>query len=93
MTTQPPFPTTGVPANTQRALIDAVLGSTGCSPGGALVFVQGSSSNKCAKGSTFGIQSDIENSQLGAKLVFNWVGGFYACGTANDVCFPPSFAL
>ena len=34
---------------------------------------------------TFGIQSDTENSQLGAQLTFNYVGGFYACGSGQDV--------
>ena len=34
---------------------------------------------------TFSIQSDTENSQLGAQLSFNSVGGFYACGSGQDV--------
>ncbi len=34
---------------------------------------------------SFQIQSDTENSQLGAQLTFNYVGGFYACGSGKDV--------
>lgn len=69
----------------QRPLIGSVLGSTGCSTYGSLGFTEGSSSNKCARYTTFSIQSNQENSQLGAKLAFNSVGGFYACGSGQDV--------
>ncbi|KAF9524795.1 GPI-anchored small secreted protein [Crepidotus variabilis] len=70
-----------------RPLINAVLGSTGCSTYGQLGFTQGSSTNKCAQYSTFSIQSDSENSQLGAKLAFNSIGGFYACGSTLNVVY------
>jgi hypothetical protein len=70
-----------------RPLIGSVLGSTGCSSYGQLGFVEGSSSNKCAKYNTFNIQSDPENSQLGARLTFNFVGGFYSCGSGQDVSY------
>ncbi|KAG8921761.1 hypothetical protein FRC03_003403 [Tulasnella sp. 419] len=53
--------------------------ANGCNPDGPLLFVVGSSSNKCAKGNPFAIQSYDQNAQLGAKLVFNWTGSFYAC--------------
>ncbi|KAF8326938.1 hypothetical protein F5887DRAFT_1084098 [Amanita rubescens] len=51
----------------------------GCTSFGRLEFVQGKSSNKCAQYQSFQIQSDTENSQLGAQLVFNFIGGFFAC--------------
>jgi len=72
-------------SNNYRTLIGSVLGSTGCSTYGALGFTQGSSSNKCARYDTFQIQSNTENSQLGAKMVFNYEGGFYACTASKDV--------
>ena len=56
-----------------------------CAKSGALVFVQGSSTNKCASYSSFQIQSDTQNSQLGAQLVFNYVGGFYSCSNGQEV--------
>lgn len=59
--------------------------STGCSTYGQFGFTSGSSSNKCALYNTFSIQSNSQNSQLGAKLSFNGVGGFYTCGTTLDV--------
>jgi len=68
-----------------RPNIGSVLGSTGCSTYGPLGFVQGSSSNKCARYETFQYQANPENSQLGSRLVFNWVGGFYSCGSGKDV--------
>jgi hypothetical protein len=70
--------------NNYRTLIGPILGST-CSTYGALGFTQGSSSNKCALYDNFQIQSNTENSQLGAKLVFNYQGGFYACTASKDV--------
>ncbi|KDR71543.1 hypothetical protein GALMADRAFT_102529 [Galerina marginata CBS 339.88] len=72
---------------TYRPLIGSVLGSTGCSTYGSLGFVQGSSSDKCARYDGFQIQSNTENSQLGAMLVVNYVGGFYACGSGQDVWY------
>ncbi|KAF9481485.1 hypothetical protein BDN70DRAFT_876275 [Pholiota conissans] len=58
-----------------------------CDTFGALVFVQGGSSNKCAKSSSFQIQSNGQNSQLGAELVFNYVGGFYSCSNGQEVFY------
>ncbi|KIM36401.1 hypothetical protein M413DRAFT_449124 [Hebeloma cylindrosporum] len=74
------------PALSSPALIGAIPISSGCSTYGPLGFA-GSSSDKCAIRDTFGIQSNTENSQLGAKLVFNSVGGFYACGSGLDVWY------
>ena len=70
--------------STQRALIGPVF-SSGCTAYGALGFTSGSSSNKCVLYNPFTIQSDTENSQLGAELVFDGTGGFYACGSGQDV--------
>lgn len=56
-----------------------------CAKSGALAFVQGGSTNKCASYSSFQIQSDTQNSQLGAQLVFNYVGGFYLCSNGQEV--------
>jgi hypothetical protein len=81
LTAAPATPT----SSTQRALIGSVLTSTGCSTYGSLGFVEGPSTNRCARYSTFSIQSNQENSQLGAKLSFNSLGGFYACGAGQDV--------
>ncbi|KAF8326952.1 hypothetical protein F5887DRAFT_230113 [Amanita rubescens] len=75
--------------STTRALIGAIPLSTGCTTYGPLGFA-GSSSDKCAKYSSFQIQSDTENSQLGAQLTFNYVGGFYACGSGKDVWYQAS---
>lgn len=62
-----------------RVLLSLSPSSTGCTTYGGLGFVQGSSSNKCASYSGFQIQSNNENSQLGAQLVVNFQGGFYEC--------------
>ncbi|KAF8804921.1 hypothetical protein BYT27DRAFT_7225108 [Phlegmacium glaucopus] len=72
---------------TYRPVIDAVSVSADCSTYGSLGFVQGSSTDKCALYDSFHIQSDTENSQLGAKLVFNFAGGFYVCGSSHDVWY------
>ena len=67
------------------ALINTFQTGTGtCATSGQLGFF-GSTSNKCASRNTFSIQSDTENSQLGAFLAFNNVGGFFACGANQDV--------
>ena len=42
---------------------------------------------------SFQIQSDTENSQLGAQLVFNYVGSFYACGSGQDVGVDVQFVV
>ena len=57
--------------------------SSECTTFGPLGF--GSGSNKCALSQGFELQSDTENSQLGAKLVFKNQGGFVACGATQDV--------
>ncbi|KAG8962669.1 hypothetical protein FRC03_003922 [Tulasnella sp. 419] len=65
------------------AYIDAPSsGSSGCGTDGQFKFIYGhggGTTNKCAKFTQFGLQSYHLNSQLGAKLVHNWTGGFYAC--------------
>ncbi|KAF4622381.1 hypothetical protein D9613_009573 [Agrocybe pediades] len=62
--------------------------SGGCSTYGSLGFFPGAGSNKCARyGTGFYLHSNEENSQLGATLVYNWVGGFYACGSAKEVVY------
>jgi hypothetical protein len=72
---------------TQRAVLGSIPLSTGCTEYGPFGFVGGSSSDKCAKYSPFAIQSDPENSQLGARLTFNSTGQFYACGSGEDVYY------
>lgn len=42
---------------------------------------------------TFNIQSNVESSQLGAFLVFNYAGGFYACGSGQDVGVDVQFVV
>ncbi|CAA7266674.1 unnamed protein product [Cyclocybe aegerita] len=70
-----------------RPLVNSIQDASGCQSFGALVFVQGTSTNKCARYSSFQIQSNAENSQLGAELVFNYVGGFYACGSGQEIWY------
>ncbi|KAJ3516880.1 hypothetical protein NLJ89_g859 [Agrocybe chaxingu] len=70
-----------------RPLVNSVQDASGCQSFGALVFVQGTSTNKCARCSSFQIQSNAENSQLGAELVFNYVGGFFACGSGEEIWY------
>ncbi|KAF9037700.1 GPI-anchored small secreted protein [Panaeolus papilionaceus] len=72
---------------TYRPNIGRVLGSTGCSTYGNLGFVQGSSSNKCAKYDGFQIQADPENSQLGSRLTVDFTGAFYSCGSGQDIVY------
>ncbi|KIM36402.1 hypothetical protein M413DRAFT_449125 [Hebeloma cylindrosporum] len=74
------------PAVSSPALIGAIPISSGCTTYGPLGF-SGSSTDKCALRDSFAIQSNAENSQLGAKLVFNYEGGFYACGSGLDVWY------
>ncbi|PPQ84418.1 hypothetical protein CVT24_009815 [Panaeolus cyanescens] len=73
--------------STYRPNIGRVLGSTGCSTYGNLGFVQGSSSNKCAKYDGFQIQVDPENGQLGSRLTVDFTGAFYSCGAGEDVVY------
>jgi hypothetical protein len=68
-----------------RSLINTMQDANGCQKFGALAFIQGTSTNKCASYSSFQIQSTGQNSQLGAELVFNYVGGFYACSSGQEV--------
>ncbi|KAF8889418.1 hypothetical protein CPB84DRAFT_1849367 [Gymnopilus junonius] len=77
-------PTTNTNYN---AIVNSGFNGNDCSPDGAIVFVQGSSSNKCSRTQGFEIQSDTEDSQLGSQLVFNFVGGFYACGNDQAVWY------
>ncbi|KAG8969906.1 hypothetical protein FRC03_000152 [Tulasnella sp. 419] len=67
----PPFPPMGY--------ISLIYGGTSCGPNGPLNFLTGSSSNKCATSTGFSLASYNQNSQLGAQLVFNNAGTFYAC--------------
>lgn len=70
-----------------RPFINTIPAANGCSKSGPLGFTLGST-NKCAKYGNFQIQSFGENSQLGAKLVVDYTGGFYACGSNSfDVGF------
>jgi len=73
-------------SSTSRGNIGSVPLNSGCSPFGPLGFF-GSTSDKCTAFATFGIQSNSQNSQLGAFLEFNFVGGFYACGSSQDVWY------
>ena len=57
---------------------------SGCTADGPLGFTR-NTTVKCDEFTTFALQSDTENSQLGAMLTFNSVGGFYACGSTQDV--------
>jgi len=77
---------------TYRPYVNSIQGASGCSAGGAFGFVQGTSTNKCTQYTSFQIQSDQENSQLGANLVFNYVGGFYACGSGQNVFYEKNAA-
>ncbi|KAG8928383.1 hypothetical protein FRC02_006994 [Tulasnella sp. 418] len=62
------------------ATVDFIQVSSGsCSVDGPIKIIPGTSSNKCAKNFNFNLSSYEQNSQLGAKLVFNWAGGFYGC--------------
>jgi hypothetical protein len=65
--------------------IGSSLGPIQCTTYGYLGFAQGGSTDKCARYDTFQIQSNSQNAQLGAKLTFNFVGDFYACGSGLDV--------
>ncbi|KAF8884642.1 GPI-anchored small secreted protein [Infundibulicybe gibba] len=71
--------------STLRPIVNSIPAGGGCTPGGTLSFGQGGGSNKCAISGGFQIHSNEENSQLGANLVLNSVGSFYACGTSLDM--------
>ncbi|KAF6746923.1 hypothetical protein DFP72DRAFT_921571 [Ephemerocybe angulata] len=81
-------PVSGPSGQAYRALVNTQQSGTGtCATFGQFGTVFGSSSNKCASYSTFGLQSNSENSQLGAHIVFNWTGGFYVCGAQKEVYY------
>ncbi|KAH9475100.1 hypothetical protein JR316_0012211 [Psilocybe cubensis] len=77
----------GSTSQTYMPVLASQLGSSGCSTYGQLGFVMGASAFRCARYDGFQIQSNIENSQLGAHLVINYVGGFYACGVGQEVWY------
>ena len=79
-------------SSTVRGNIGAIPVSSGCSTYGQLGF-SASSSDNCAVFDTFNIQSNAEDSQLGAQLVFNFAGGFYACGSGQDVSVDVQFVV
>ncbi|TEB23412.1 hypothetical protein FA13DRAFT_1694415 [Coprinellus micaceus] len=73
-----------------RPYVDTGFTDTGsCATYGRLGYLEGSSTstNKCASYSSFQIQSNPENSQLGARLTFNSVGGFYSCGAEEEIWY------
>jgi hypothetical protein len=81
-------------SSTEQGFIAAALISAGdCSTYGPLGFGSSTGTDKCGTFGTFGLQSDSENSQLGAALTFNSVGGFYACGSGQDVRYDFFFFL
>lgn len=86
LTGQDPAGTT----STYRPYISGIPTASGCTDYGPLGFIQGSGTDKCAVFNSFQIQSDTENSQLGAKLVFNFQGGFHACGAGRDIWYKVS---
>ncbi|KAF8884658.1 hypothetical protein BD779DRAFT_1442999 [Infundibulicybe gibba] len=76
---------------TQSSVLNTLISGrpvgAGCTTAGALVFVQGSSTNKCARSDQpFSLHSDPENSQLGASLTLD-PGSFYACGPEQEVWY------
>ncbi|KAJ3566654.1 hypothetical protein NP233_g6863 [Leucocoprinus birnbaumii] len=72
--------------STPAGALIAAIPLSSCTTYGQLGFSV-SNTDKCAQRNTFAIQSDSENSQLGAKLSFNFVGGFYSCGSGQDVWY------
>ncbi|KAG8872528.1 hypothetical protein FRB97_007561 [Tulasnella sp. 331] len=52
---------------------------SGCSTSGKLMFGSIDPSNSCAKAVGFGLQSDHQNSQLGAELIFTEGPKFSVC--------------
>lgn len=72
-------------------IINTSLTANGCATFGQLGLIYGGSTNKCASYNTFGLQSNEENSQLGAHLVFNWTGGLHVCGAEKEVRYSPRF--
>lgn len=65
--------------------IGAVTTPSGCTTYGPLSFTLKDGRDDCSNENSFNIRPDEENKQLGAYLVFNFVGGFYACGSEKDV--------
>lgn len=72
-----------------RGYISFPTGPT-CATYGPLDLVVGSSSNKCANHIGFGLSSFQYNSQLGAELVYRYTGGFYACGSDQQIYYKTS---
>lgn len=72
---QPASSTTGVP--NPRSYIDFPYPS--CGPGGNLVLVTGSTTNKCAASQPFAFSGS------GGSLSFGAQGGFYVCGMDQHV--------
>lgn len=68
-----------------RGFVNTKLAGGTCTTYGEFGVIGGTNTNKCASYGTLGLSSNQENSQLGAKLVFNWAGGFYACGATKAV--------
>lgn len=77
-------------SNTYHPFISSISTSSGCSTFGPLGFTQQSKTGACALYDSFQIQSDTESSQLGAKLVFNYQGGFYSCSASQDIWYKVS---
>ena len=75
------------PSILDRVLIGSQPFTLGCTSYGQL-GTSTSSSDYCAQYNSFEIQSDTENSQLVAFLVFNYVDGFYACGSGQRRSWP-----
>ncbi|RXW14050.1 hypothetical protein EST38_g11801 [Candolleomyces aberdarensis] len=73
---------------TYRPLVDTGFNSDGsCATYGQFGYSAHGSTNKCASFPRLQIQSNNENSQLGAKLTYNYVGGFYVCGTDEMIWY------
>ncbi|PPQ97682.1 hypothetical protein CVT26_001865 [Gymnopilus dilepis] len=74
------------PSGFYRSFIDTHQDANGCQKFGALGFLQ-SNTNKCASFGGFQLQSNNLDSQLGAQLVVNYVGGFYSCNGGSQVSY------
>ncbi|KAF8889413.1 hypothetical protein CPB84DRAFT_1447297 [Gymnopilus junonius] len=75
------------PSGFYRPFIDTHEDANGCQKFGALGYSGGSNTNKCASFGGFQLQSNTQDSQLGAQLVFNYVGGFYSCTSGSQVWY------
>ncbi|KAJ2920058.1 hypothetical protein MD484_g291, partial [Candolleomyces efflorescens] len=63
--------------------------SGSCATYGTLGYLQGNyiSSNKCASYPNFQLQANQQNSQLGSRLTANYVGGFFSCGSDEQIVY------